>query len=121
MLIPYDASDKLIRNDSRKVSIITKNWSPCFSAVLPLNVKFHYGNIDSLLYTYVCSKEVPELADVTWENLGFVLVPTDYMYMMKCSGSGMFTQGELQRFGNIELSPSSGVLNYGQVSAIISS
>lgn len=40
---------------------------------------------------------------------------TDYMYNMKCSQDGNFYKGELQRFGNIELSPASGILNYGQV------
>ncbi|KAF5747292.1 branched-chain-amino-acid aminotransferase 5 chloroplastic-like isoform X2 [Tripterygium wilfordii] len=33
---------------------------------------------------------------------------------MKCPQGGNFSKGELQRFGNIELSPSAGVLNYGQ-------
>ncbi|XP_042512729.1 branched-chain-amino-acid aminotransferase 5, chloroplastic-like [Macadamia integrifolia] len=36
------------------------------------------------------------------------------MYVSKCPKGGKFSSGELQRFGNIELSPSSGVLNYGQ-------
>ncbi|KAL5988323.1 Branched-chain-amino-acid aminotransferase, mitochondrial [Asimina triloba] len=58
--------------------------------------------------------ETLELADINWDNLGFGLVPTDYMYVAKCSQDGKFSKGELQRFGNIELSPSSGVLNYGQ-------
>ncbi|GFY86670.1 branched-chain aminotransferase 3 [Actinidia rufa] len=55
-----------------------------------------------------------ELADIDWDNLGFAITPTDYMYIMKCSEGQSFTKGELQRFGNIELSPSAGVLNYGQ-------
>lgn len=45
-------------------------------------------------------------------------MPTDYMYIMKCSQGEMFSKGELQRFGNIEMSPSAGVLNYGQVSSL---
>ena len=56
-----------------------------------------------------------------WDNLGFGLTPTDYMYVMRCSqpqgeGGGCFSRarGELSRYGNIELSPSSGILNYGQ-------
>ncbi|MFQ6659123.1 hypothetical protein Gotur_028138 [Gossypium turneri] len=61
-----------------------------------------------------CSSEASELADIEWDNLGFGLLPTDYMYMMKCSQGGKFSKGELQRFGNIELNPSAGVLNYGQ-------
>ncbi|XP_010245645.1 PREDICTED: branched-chain-amino-acid aminotransferase 2, chloroplastic-like isoform X2 [Nelumbo nucifera] len=36
------------------------------------------------------------------------------MYIMKCSLNENFSRGELNRYGNIELSPSSGVLNYGQ-------
>lgn len=40
---------------------------------------------------------------------------TDYMYMTKCSDDGVFKQGQLNRYGNIPLSPSAGVLNYGQV------
>ncbi|XP_037425720.1 branched-chain-amino-acid aminotransferase 2, chloroplastic-like isoform X1 [Triticum dicoccoides] len=53
--------------------------------------------------------------DIDWDNLGFGLTPTDYMYVMRCSQEeGGFSRGELARYGNIELSPSSGVLNYGQ-------
>ncbi|KAH7656613.1 Branched-chain amino acid aminotransferase II protein [Dioscorea alata] len=55
-----------------------------------------------------------DLADTDWDNLGFGLVPTDYMYVMKCTQNGTFTEGKLQPYGPIELSPSSGVLNYGQ-------
>ncbi|XP_031397198.1 branched-chain amino acid aminotransferase 2, chloroplastic [Punica granatum] len=58
--------------------------------------------------------DVTELADLDWDNLGFGFIPTDYMYTMKCDRGGKFANGELQRFGNIELSPSAGVLNYGQ-------
>ncbi|KAF6156864.1 hypothetical protein GIB67_000404 [Kingdonia uniflora] len=55
-----------------------------------------------------------EYADVNWDKLGFDLMPTDYMYVMKCSQDEKFSYGELNHYGNIELSPSSGVLNYGQ-------
>lgn len=37
------------------------------------------------------------------------------MYVIKCSSDGIFTNGELNKFGPIELNPSAGVLNYGQV------
>ncbi|XP_044510279.1 branched-chain amino acid aminotransferase 2, chloroplastic-like [Mangifera indica] len=60
------------------------------------------------------SDQKAELADIDWDNLGFSFLPTDYMYVMKCSRDGNFSRGELQRFGNIELNPSAGVLNYGQ-------
>lgn len=50
-----------------------------------------------------------------WDDLGFSPRPTDYMYTAKCSGGGSFEEGHLSRYGNIELSPCAGVLNYGQV------
>ncbi|XP_078436836.1 branched-chain-amino-acid aminotransferase 3, chloroplastic-like [Wolffia australiana] len=59
-------------------------------------------------------RESYELANVNWDSLGFGLVPTDYMYVSRCAGDGIFNQGKLEPFGNIELSPSAGVLNYGQ-------
>ncbi|XP_078149954.1 branched-chain-amino-acid aminotransferase 3, chloroplastic-like isoform X2 [Carex rostrata] len=55
-----------------------------------------------------------EKEEIDWENLGFTLTKTDYMYVMKCSRDGNFKDGKLSRHGNIELSPHSGVLNYGQ-------
>ncbi|XP_019182807.1 PREDICTED: branched-chain-amino-acid aminotransferase 5, chloroplastic-like isoform X2 [Ipomoea nil] len=55
-----------------------------------------------------------ELADIDWDDLGFSHLPTDYMYIMKCSQGDSFSKGELLRFGNIELNPSAGILNYGQ-------
>ncbi|KAI4337101.1 hypothetical protein L6164_015554 [Bauhinia variegata] len=54
-----------------------------------------------------------EYADVDWDNLGFGLRPTDYMYINKCEDAE-FGQGQLSPFGNLKLSPSAGVLNYGQ-------
>lgn len=55
-----------------------------------------------------------EYADLDWNNLGFDLTPTDYMYIMKCTKGDTYKQGKINRYGNIELSPSSAVLNYGQ-------
>ncbi|KAK2437129.1 putative branched-chain-amino-acid aminotransferase [Trifolium repens] len=52
--------------------------------------------------------------DINWEGLGFSLIPTDYMYIMKCAKGEKFSQGTLMRYGSIELSPSAGILNYGQ-------
>lgn len=53
--------------------------------------------------------------DMNWEGLGFSLTPTDYMHVMKCSKGEKFSQGSLIRYGNIEISPAAGILNYGQV------
>lgn len=55
-----------------------------------------------------------ECADIDWDSLGFGLVHTDFMYTMKCSKDENFSEGQLSRYGNIELSPSAGALNYGQ-------
>ncbi|KAM0831286.1 hypothetical protein ACQ4PT_065649 [Festuca glaucescens] len=62
----------------------------------------------------VLSRETPEIVDLDWENLGFTLVNTDFMYMAKCGPDGNFSKGEMLPFGPIALSPSAGVLNYGQ-------
>ncbi|KAH0450373.1 hypothetical protein IEQ34_021065 [Dendrobium chrysotoxum] len=59
-------------------------------------------------------QEASELADINWDNLGFGLVPTDYMYIAKSPIDGVFTEGGLQRFGPIQMCPSAGILNYGQ-------
>ncbi|KAJ4982229.1 hypothetical protein NE237_033066 [Protea cynaroides] len=53
-----------------------------------------------------------EIIDLKWDDLVCGLAPTDYMYMMKCSNNEEFSHGELNRFGNIEMSPGSGVLNF---------
>jgi hypothetical protein len=56
-------------------------------------------------------------ADINWDELGFNPIPTDYMFVMKCAKGENFLQGNLTRFGNIELSPSAAILNNGQVSS----
>ncbi|CDY57927.1 BnaA06g37970D [Brassica napus] len=62
-------------------------------------------------------REDEEYADVDWDNLGFSLVRTDYMFATRSSGEGNFEQGCLSRYGNIELNPAAGILNYGQAKA----
>ncbi|KAI3957080.1 hypothetical protein MKX01_004371 [Papaver californicum] len=65
--------------------------------------------------TYRFDDDEVEYADVKWDELGFGLVETDFMYIMKCSKEEeIFTRGELNPYGNIEMSPCSGVINYGQ-------
>lgn len=53
-------------------------------------------------------------ADINWEGLSFSLTPTDYMHVMKCTKGEKFSQGSLIRYGNIEISPAAGIINYGQ-------
>lgn len=43
------------------------------------------------------------------------------MYVMKSSEGESFTQGNVTPFGNIEMSPYAGILNYGQVSTCMHS
>ncbi|PIA64658.1 hypothetical protein AQUCO_00100250v1 [Aquilegia coerulea] len=62
--------------------------------------------------TFCPQKDEP--AGICWDDLGFGLVETDYMYSTKCSDDGNFSKGELIPYGDIKLSPSAGVLNYGQ-------
>ncbi|XP_059455423.1 branched-chain amino acid aminotransferase 1, mitochondrial-like isoform X1 [Corylus avellana] len=68
----------------------------------------------SLQQACVSTNRDAEFANLEWDNLGFGMVPTDYMYIMKCSKGESFEHGQLCHFGNIELSPAAGVLNYGQ-------
>lgn len=69
----------------------------------------------------MCESSDDEAKDaMDWNNLGFGLMETDYMYVMKIGNDDEFQQGKLCRYGNIELSPSAGVLNYGQVHTYVS-
>lgn len=70
---------------------------------------------------FLCCSEDEEYADVDWDNLGFSLVRTDYMFATRSCKDGNFEQGYLSRYGNIELNPAAGILNYGQVKLQISS
>uniref|UniRef100_A0A0A9CZ42 Branched-chain-amino-acid aminotransferase n=1 Tax=Arundo donax TaxID=35708 RepID=A0A0A9CZ42_ARUDO len=68
----------------------------------------------STLMTTAYNTGTPDLVDFNWDALGFQLVPTDFMYLMRCSSDGVFEKGELVRYGPIELNPAAAVLNYGQ-------
>ncbi|KAF1875142.1 hypothetical protein Lal_00007758 [Lupinus albus] len=52
--------------------------------------------------------------DIKWDQIEFGIVPTDFMYIMKCSERDKFCDGSIIPYGKIELSPSAGILNYGQ-------
>ncbi|XP_062020610.1 branched-chain-amino-acid aminotransferase 5, chloroplastic-like [Rosa rugosa] len=59
--------------------------------------------------------QASELPDISWDNVGFDNpMTTDYMFTVKCSEDGNFSDGGLQSFGKIELNPAACVLNYGQ-------
>ncbi|GAV90236.1 Aminotran_4 domain-containing protein [Cephalotus follicularis] len=53
-------------------------------------------------------------ANVNWDELGFAPTPTDFMYIMKCSQGQNFSKGNITTYGNIDISPCSAILNYGQ-------
>lgn len=50
-----------------------------------------------------------------WDKIGYDVIPTDQMYIMKSSPEGTFSEGTLIPFGPVEINPNSSVLNYGQV------
>ncbi|KAL6270730.1 hypothetical protein ACE6H2_027641 [Prunus campanulata] len=70
----------------------------------------------ALHHNFQCSHEADEKYGdaMNWDELEFGVIPTDYMYIMKCSNGDDFSQGHLTPYGKIELSPSAGILNYGQ-------
>ena len=51
---------------------------------------------------------------INWDQLTFSHTPTRSMYMATCDEGHKWQEGALVPFGNIELSPAAGVLNYGQ-------
>ncbi|WP_372366478.1 branched-chain amino acid aminotransferase [Candidatus Uabimicrobium sp. HlEnr_7] len=54
-----------------------------------------------------------EMNNIEWKKLGFKFFPTKHMFVATCSSEGWKVEG-LRPFGNIEISPAAGVLNYGQ-------
>ncbi|GMI77289.1 hypothetical protein like AT5G65780 [Hibiscus trionum] len=58
--------------------------------------------------------ETSESLERRWDSLGFNPVKTDYIYVMKSSQDGSFSNGNLTHYGNIEIIPAAAVLNYGQ-------
>ncbi|XP_009759445.1 branched-chain-amino-acid aminotransferase 2, chloroplastic isoform X1 [Nicotiana tabacum] len=84
------------------------------SSALPSKVEFRYYTAQAATSLRPSVYSDDEIADVDWDNLGFGLMPTDYMYVTKSTEDGHFERGQLNRYENIQLSPSAGVLNYGQ-------
>ena len=54
------------------------------------------------------------LQDIDWDSLDFSLNPTRSMYVANCEEGGEWQKGKLVSYGDIKISPASGVLNYGQ-------
>lgn len=49
-----------------------------------------------------------------WDSLTFSLTPARSMYMATCPEGGEWEQGRIVPFGDVQISPAAGVLNYGQ-------
>ena len=52
--------------------------------------------------------------EIDWSKLGFGLTETESMYIAECTIDGQWKVGSHERAGNISVSPSAAVLNYGQ-------
>lgn len=51
---------------------------------------------------------------IDWDSLSFALTPTRTMFTASCDFDGEWSVGESVPYGDISVSPASGVLNYGQ-------
>ena len=59
-------------------------------------------------------EDIEILQDIDWDNLTFSLSPTRSMYIAEQKDNNAWERGKLVPFGNVSISPASGVLNYGQ-------
>lgn len=50
--------------------------------------------------------------DIDWDKLTFSLTPTDTMYVATTTADDPWMPCDLRPYGNIEISPAAGVLNY---------
>ncbi|KAH9655396.1 Branched-chain-amino-acid aminotransferase 2 [Citrus sinensis] len=94
-----------MQRESCSFPIINSFYSHSFEKGLKKISKYHIQELIDV---------VEEYANLKWDELGFCLIPVDYMYVMKCSKEKNFSHGILTRFGRLEMNPSSGILNYGQ-------
>ena len=53
------------------------------------------------------------MKNLDWDNLSFSLNPTRSMYIATCDEKGDWEKGRLVPYGDVQISPASGVLNYG--------
>ncbi|XP_038701950.1 branched-chain amino acid aminotransferase 2, chloroplastic-like isoform X2 [Tripterygium wilfordii] len=91
------------------VEVSTKILSSALPAASPPLHPFSLNGHSPLLPFHLLSF----LFLLTMSTTNRLLLLAAMLYYLTISG-GNFSKGELQRFGNIELSPSAGVLNYGQ-------
>ncbi len=51
---------------------------------------------------------------IDFDNLSFSITPGDIMFLSKCTADGVWDKGDFRPYGDIQISPAAGVLNYGQ-------
>ncbi len=55
-----------------------------------------------------------KLQNLDWDSLGFTVNPSRSMFIAETDNNGNWKPGKIVPFGNISISPASGVMNYGQ-------
>ena len=51
---------------------------------------------------------------IDWDSLTFSFTETDRMFISKCEQGGKWSEGIMQDYQDLRISPASGVINYGQ-------
>ncbi|KAK4271372.1 hypothetical protein QN277_020076 [Acacia crassicarpa] len=64
----------------------------------------------------MASPSINSSEEINWDEIGFGIIPTDTMCLMKCSTeeADTFSEATLVPYGNLHLLPSAGILNHGQ-------
>ena len=57
---------------------------------------------------------IKEKQKINWESLEFKVYPTRSMWKGECKSNEAWSSGKLEPYGEVEMSPASSVLNYGQ-------
>uniref|UniRef100_A0A7N0VMZ3 Branched-chain-amino-acid aminotransferase n=1 Tax=Kalanchoe fedtschenkoi TaxID=63787 RepID=A0A7N0VMZ3_KALFE len=117
--LPCSSPNRLIAADSRRLLLPRFTDSRRRLLTSPTLKLKQFGGNAGLVSSVRCSARVsvaatPGVKDIDWDNIGFGLVNTDYMYVAKWTVNNPVFRGHLERFGNIEVNPAAGVLNYGQ-------
>ena len=68
----------------------------------------------SVMYNGVGQYMGKDITEIDWENMTFSFRETDKMYISTCKKDGKWSEGKIQDFQNLNISPAAGVLNYGQ-------
>ena len=58
-------------------------------------------------------KPANSAADIDWDDMGFGLTETAFMFTASCDIDGEWEAGDVVPYGDLSLSPAAAVLNYG--------